>query len=335
MWNRKRVAALAAIVGAAALAVPATAGAARNDGLWRLYDRGLSQARYIDLTHDITPTSRSGRASARRCSAATVDPARAAVHVRRRRLRGDGLSTSRPTSSARSSTRRRTGRRSSRRSTRCPRRTRSARCRDLDRPAGDAQDPKYSLQVVRHQGVGAPARPHPRGLGRDGPVRLVEALDRRPGQGQGAGRGPGLPRRRARRDEVPAPQAPHPLPRPRAARHRHDADARGRGLADAPRLRAGRGRREPRRGVPATGCLVSIGFPKFKGGWAATRASSRSARPSTRRPPRSRAATLPCRGSTRRCTGIRSSATGRAEPATPPARAGAPAAAGGWRTAGM
>jgi kynurenine formamidase len=44
-----------------------------------------------------------------------------------------------------------------------------------------------------------------------------------------------------------ASQAPHPLPRPRAAGHGLDADARGRVLADAQRLRAGRGRGEPRR----------------------------------------------------------------------------------------
>jgi kynurenine formamidase len=38
-----------------ALAVPATAQAKDGKGLWKLYDRSLSQARYIDLTHDITP----------------------------------------------------------------------------------------------------------------------------------------------------------------------------------------------------------------------------------------------------------------------------------------
>jgi kynurenine formamidase len=38
-----------------ALAVPGAAEAKDGKGLWRLYDRTLSKARYIDLTHAITP----------------------------------------------------------------------------------------------------------------------------------------------------------------------------------------------------------------------------------------------------------------------------------------
>jgi kynurenine formamidase len=38
-----------------ALAVPAVAEAKDGQGLWRVYDQSLSKARYIDLTHDITP----------------------------------------------------------------------------------------------------------------------------------------------------------------------------------------------------------------------------------------------------------------------------------------
>ena len=70
-----------------------------------------------------------------------------------------------------------------------------------------------------------------------------------PVEGQGARRRPGVPGRVAGRDQVPPAQAPHPVPRPRAAGHGHDADARGRGVADAPRLHAGRGRRQPRQGA--------------------------------------------------------------------------------------
>jgi kynurenine formamidase len=44
---------LAAVV--IALAAPGAAEAKDGKGLWRLYDRTLSKARYIDLTHDITP----------------------------------------------------------------------------------------------------------------------------------------------------------------------------------------------------------------------------------------------------------------------------------------
>ena len=37
------------------LAVPSAADAKQGKGLWKLYDQTLSKARYIDLTHDITP----------------------------------------------------------------------------------------------------------------------------------------------------------------------------------------------------------------------------------------------------------------------------------------
>src|SRR5436190_8627863 len=51
-----------ALVAALAVAVVAVGTAARGEqartlspGLWRVYDRSLSKARYIDLTHSITP----------------------------------------------------------------------------------------------------------------------------------------------------------------------------------------------------------------------------------------------------------------------------------------
>src|SRR3954462_8393673 len=50
--RRTRVAAIAALTLAAA-AAPATAEASK--GLWSVYDSALSHARYIDLTHPITP----------------------------------------------------------------------------------------------------------------------------------------------------------------------------------------------------------------------------------------------------------------------------------------
>jgi kynurenine formamidase len=52
MRSRTRSAALTAI--ALALATPATASAQKND-LWTVYNQTLSKARYIDLTHTITP----------------------------------------------------------------------------------------------------------------------------------------------------------------------------------------------------------------------------------------------------------------------------------------
>jgi kynurenine formamidase len=51
--RRGRIAAIAAT--AIVAAVPATAGAAQGTGLWKLYDQTLSKARYIDLTHEIAP----------------------------------------------------------------------------------------------------------------------------------------------------------------------------------------------------------------------------------------------------------------------------------------
>ena len=47
------IAAIAALTIVAA--APARAGAAKGGGLWKLYDQTLSRARYIDLTHKITP----------------------------------------------------------------------------------------------------------------------------------------------------------------------------------------------------------------------------------------------------------------------------------------
>ncbi len=51
-----RIARSAAVVAAAvAVLVPATAQAAKRDNLWKAYDRTLSRASYVDLTHRITP----------------------------------------------------------------------------------------------------------------------------------------------------------------------------------------------------------------------------------------------------------------------------------------
>ena len=52
--RRIRFAAIAAAV-ITAVAAPATAQAASGKGLWSLYDSALRHARYIDLTHHITP----------------------------------------------------------------------------------------------------------------------------------------------------------------------------------------------------------------------------------------------------------------------------------------
>ena len=65
--------------------------------------------------------------------------------------------------------------------------------------------------------------------------------------------------------EVFAPGAAHPLSRPRAAGHGRDARSGRRGVAAAKRLHAG-GRRRNLDQVPEVGALVEIGYPKFGGG---------------------------------------------------------------------
>src|SRR5215211_6161378 len=74
----------------------------------------------------------------------------------------------------------------------------------------------------------------PEGERRHGALRLVDAL-----AGSGSRAADPVPGRLARRAAVPAPAAAHPVPRPRAAGHRLDADAGRRELADAQRLRTG------------------------------------------------------------------------------------------------
>ena len=51
---QRRITATAFALIAISLAIPATA-SARTSSLWKVYDRTLSRARYIDLTHTITP----------------------------------------------------------------------------------------------------------------------------------------------------------------------------------------------------------------------------------------------------------------------------------------
>jgi kynurenine formamidase len=72
--RRTRLAAVAALTLVAA-AAPATAEARRGDGLWKLYDSTLRRARYIDLTHDITPNMPVWKGFGPATFAPAVDPA--------------------------------------------------------------------------------------------------------------------------------------------------------------------------------------------------------------------------------------------------------------------
>ena len=96
----------AAIAAAALLAaVPATASAGKggghhgqhrhghdDPGLWEVYDDALAGARYIDLTHDITPGIPVWKGFGPAVFSPTVEPDhRPALHVRPARLRGHGV----------------------------------------------------------------------------------------------------------------------------------------------------------------------------------------------------------------------------------------------------
>ena len=66
---------VAAIAVLAAVALPAAAGAADSPpGLWKVYDRTLSKARYIDLSHRIAPTIPVWKGFGPSTFAQTVDP---------------------------------------------------------------------------------------------------------------------------------------------------------------------------------------------------------------------------------------------------------------------
>ena len=128
------------------------------------------------------------------------------------------------------------------------------------------QDPKYALQVADIQAFEQAARTHPGRLGRNGAVGLVQEVD-------------GERRRRRRRSR--------PIRCSRACRlaalkflhlqrhilfHGHeplDTDTTPTLEGESWLMHHGYTQAEGvanLEGVPATGCLVGIGYPKFKGG---------------------------------------------------------------------
>ena len=58
-----------------AVVLPATADAKSGKGLWKVYDQTLSKARYIDLTHEITPGIPVWKGFGPATFSPTVDPA--------------------------------------------------------------------------------------------------------------------------------------------------------------------------------------------------------------------------------------------------------------------
>jgi kynurenine formamidase len=71
--RRGRIVAIAAVA-LVAVAAPGSAEAKKGDGLWKLYDQTLSRARYIDLTHHITPNMPVWRGFGPATFAPAVDP---------------------------------------------------------------------------------------------------------------------------------------------------------------------------------------------------------------------------------------------------------------------
>jgi len=72
-FRRAALAAGLALVATGLVPTPAVAGGA--PGLWKVYDDALSRARYIDLTHDITPHMPVWKGFGPAAFAAAVDPA--------------------------------------------------------------------------------------------------------------------------------------------------------------------------------------------------------------------------------------------------------------------
>ncbi len=96
-------------------------------GLWGIYDQSLKHAKYIDLTHTITPAIPVWKGFGASTFGPTVNPATGKPYT----YTSDGFEATdtgwRPTNSARNWTRRHTGRPSTRRSTSCRQRSRSVR----------------------------------------------------------------------------------------------------------------------------------------------------------------------------------------------------------------
>src|SRR4051812_34051929 len=70
----RRIRRAAAVAIAIALAAPAAASAAEGGGLWSVFDDALAKARYIDLTHTLTPGAPVWKGFGPATFTATVDP---------------------------------------------------------------------------------------------------------------------------------------------------------------------------------------------------------------------------------------------------------------------
>ena len=166
--------------------------AAADAGLWRVYEKALKGAKYIDLTHTITPTIPVWAASGPSTFGPTRRPRdRQALHLREGRLRGHALPARHRPARHPARSARPLGARVSRRSTSCPATYAVRPLVVISIVDQVAKDPGYHLTVADVGRLGAAARPDPRRLGRLRPLRLVEGLAR-----PGARHATPFPRRR-------------------------------------------------------------------------------------------------------------------------------------------
>ena len=204
----------AAVAAVALTAILPGSALAAKPGLWKVYDQSLSKARYIDLTHDITPNMPVWKGFGPATFKPAVDPTTNTAYTYAK----DGFeATAYEIATDQFGT-------------------------QLDPPAHWApeypgidelpatyavrplvvisivpqvkKDAKYALQVSDIKKFEKANGKIPRGS-----VVMVRSDWSKkwtddPEDAQGAGRRPELPRRRARCAEVPAHQPPHPVPRP-------------------------------------------------------------------------------------------------------------------------
>ena len=321
-WRTAALAAAAALLAA----VPATASAGKGGGhhghhrhghdapgLWEVYDDALAGARYIDLTHDITPGIPVWKGFGPAVFSPTVDPttnlpytyAEHGFEATAYQLATDQFGTQLdppahwapeyPSISELPADLRR-----------------AAAGRDLDRRGRCSENPTYHLQVSdilrwewQHGRIPA------------GSVVMVRSdwskkWTEDPVAAKALAADPNFPGVSLAALQFLHLQAAHPVPRPRAARHGHHADARGRVLADAQRLHAGRGRGEPRRRA-GDGLPDLDGLPEVQGRPRRLRALRRDLPARTPRPAsRSPRPTPRCRRASSSCTGTRRWATASA-----------------------
>ena len=254
---------------AVVVAVVARPGAAHatpaSVGLWQVYDQSLKRARYIDLTHSITPNMPVWKGFGPAKFGPALDPKTGQPYTYAK----DGFeATAYQLSTDQFGT-------------------------QLDPPAHWApeypaidelpptyavrplvvvsivpqvkRDPKYALQVAGYPGIRAAARAHPGRLGGDGAVGLVEEWTEDAAKAKALAADPVFPgvalaalkflhlqrhilfhgHEPLDTDTTPTLEGESWL--------MHHGYTQAEGVANL-------------EGVPATGCLVAIGYPKFKGG---------------------------------------------------------------------